>query len=99
MLPDGTYSAVVDRIEDDLAALEVDVDDDALRERVVALTELPADARAPDAVLEITIENDSIVTVSYDPEATETKQSDAQARFDRLSQRLSEDNDRNYENS
>jgi hypothetical protein len=90
MIPDGTYIAVVDRIEDGLAALEVTTDEQR-HELLVEPGELPSEARTADAVLEIDIRSGDIVEMEYDPESTADRTERAQSRFDRLSQRAPDD--------
>lgn len=90
-LPDGTYTAVVDRHEDDLFALELSNDDDARYELLVDPATLPDPAQEPDAVLEVTIRDGALEAVSYDPDATDERAADAQSRFDRLSRRPPDD--------
>lgn len=85
-IPDGEYTAVLDRIEDDLAALEV-ATDDGPRELAVELTELPEEGRQPDAVLTVEIDNGMLLDADYDPEETGERKEDAQSRFDQLSSR------------
>jgi hypothetical protein len=92
MLPDGTYTAVVDRIEDGIATLEVDAED-GLSALETEATELPAEARTADTVLEITVEDSALVAVTHDPDETADRASEAQRRFDRLSKRPPRDGD------
>jgi len=88
MIPDGTYTAVVDRIEDDLATLELTDDDGCGRdELVVAVEELPPAGRHADAVLRVRIVGDELAEVTYEPPETTNRQREAQERFDRLSER------------
>lgn len=86
MIPDGTYTAVVDRFEDELAVLEVSGDDERY-EHAVERAALPEDARNVDAVLELDIEDGELREARYEAEATESREEDAQSRFDRLSKR------------
>lgn len=86
MIPNGAYSAVVDRIEDGLAALEVETEA-GLAELLVDPVELPEPAKTADAVLRIQIIDGSLAEANYLPEETESRKKDAQSRFDRLSQR------------
>lgn len=90
MIPAGDHTAVLDRFEDDLAVLEVTAGDGQY-ELVVDETALPADARHPDAVLEVTVRDGVLEAALYDAEASEERSEDAQRRFDRLSERLPED--------
>ena len=86
MIPDGKYTAVVDRLEETLAVLEVTADDE-LYELVVDEETLPVDGRHSDAVLEITVRDGDVVAVVHDAEATDERQERAQDRFDNLSKR------------
>lgn len=86
MIPDGSYTAVVDRFEDELAVLEVTGDDERY-EHVLKRTEIPEDARQADAVLVIEFEDGHAATIDHEPEETTTRKEDAQSRFDRLSKR------------
>lgn len=86
MIPDGTYTAVVDRIEDGHAILEVDGDDERY-ELVVDPATLPENGRRQNAVLHVDLVDESIVECEFDASATESRQSSAQDRFDRLSSR------------
>jgi hypothetical protein len=86
MIPDGEYTAVVDRIEETLATLEVGSGDERYN-LVVGEKELPADGRHADAVLRITVIDDELADATYQPEETEQRKADAQRRFDRLSKR------------
>lgn len=92
MLSDGTYTAVLDRIEDGLAALEVTADGDR-REVTVPVDRLSADASRVDSVVTVEVVDGVIETVAYDPEATTARAERAQSRFDRLSERLPDDAD------
>jgi hypothetical protein len=90
MIPDGTYTAVVDRIEDGLVAMEVTTDE-RRHELLVPVSELPAEARQADAVLEIEVRDGDPVAARYDPAATEERTDGAQSRFDQLSRRPPDD--------
>lgn len=103
MIPDGTYTAVVDRIEDGLATLELTpVADECGRDRpvadesgtdreryslVVCEEHLPADGRHADAVLAVTLADEALEEATYDPGETGARAGAAQDRFDRLSDR------------
>lgn len=102
---DGTYRAVVDRIEDGLVALELSADDettdaDEARERrsqkwelLVPPEDLPVAARQADAVLTVTVADGSLSSVSHDPDATDERAETARERFERLSRRPPGDDD------
>jgi predicted AlkP superfamily phosphohydrolase/phosphomutase len=86
MIPDGEYTAVVDRIEETLATLEVS-DGDERYNLVIGEEELPEDGRHADAILHVSVVDDELADVEYQPEETARRQDDAQSRFDRLSKR------------
>jgi hypothetical protein len=92
MLLDGTYTAIVDRIEDGIATLEVDAED-GLAALEIEAAELPAEARTADAVLEITVVDSTLADVTHDPGETADRANEAQRRFDRLSKRPPRDGD------
>jgi len=91
MIPDGEYTAVVDRIEDTLATLELSDDDGERYTLVVDENELPTDARHADAILAVTLVDEELVEAAYQPADTAARKHDAQDRFDRLSRRAPQD--------
>lgn len=93
MIPDGKYTAVVDRIEDTLATLELSNDDGERYNLVVGEEELPSDARHTDAILRVTLADEELVEATYLPSETEIRKQDAQDRFNRLSRRAPQDED------
>lgn len=84
---DGTYTAVVDRIEDGLATLQVEDDGRLLDELTVEPSTLPARARRADAVVRVEIVADAVAAAWYDPRETAARERATQDRFDRLSRR------------
>ena len=92
MLPDGTYTAIIDRIEDGIATLEVDTED-GLSALDIEAAKLPAEARTADLVLEITVADSALAGVTREPAETADRASEAQRRFDRLSKRPPRDGD------
>lgn len=94
MIPDGRYTAVLDRFEGEQAVLLVEDDDELVDELVVREGRLPADARRQDAVLRVTVRNGILVSVRHDPDETERRRSAAQDRFDRLARRLDEESEK-----
>ncbi|MFC7138472.1 DUF3006 domain-containing protein [Halosimplex aquaticum] len=92
MIPDGTYTAVVDRIEDTLATLQLEGDDD-LYNLVIGEEELPEPARHADAILDVELEDEELVRADYDEAETEARRDKAQSRFDRLSERPPRDDE------
>lgn len=93
MTLDGTYTAVVDRIEESIATLVVEGSDDELYELLLDEDELPPEARHADAVLEVVLDADELVDVTYDETETVERRDGAQRRFDRLSRRPPRDDD------
>ena len=92
MTLDGEYRAVLDRIEDDLAVLELDVDGD-LQELVVNIEHIPPAARESDAVLEVALSDGQIVDATFERRATRRRRQHSQRRFDRLSRRPPRDDE------
>jgi hypothetical protein len=93
MIPDGTYTAVVDRIEDDLATLLLEEDGTDAYQLDVDPGVLPTEAQQPDAILTVEISDGELATTTYKSEETETRQESAQSRFDRLAERQSQPTD------
>jgi hypothetical protein len=83
----GTYTAVLDRFEEDLAVLILEDDGETVGQHVTSTGNLPDDACTQDAVLEITLGDGELVNAEYDAEETDRRSAAAQERFDRLSQR------------
>ena len=90
-IPDGAYTAVVDAVEDGLATVFFERDDEEVDDAVVDAETLPEEGRRADAILDVDIEDGQIVTATYDPERTATRSEAAQDRFDRLSSRPPKD--------
>ena len=86
-LPDGSYTAVVDAIEDGLATVFFEQDGVEKGNAVLDAEALPESGQHADAILSVTIENGTIQTASYQPEQTADRQATAQDRFDSLSER------------
>lgn len=93
MIPDGTYVAVVDRIEETVATLVLEGETDEMYNLVVGEEELPADARHQDAVLEVVVEDEELVDAAYDEAETQERTDRAQSRFDQLSSRPHRDDE------
>ncbi|WP_436936531.1 DUF3006 domain-containing protein [Halovenus marina] len=93
MIPDGEYTAVVDRIEDGLASVLIEKDGTDAYELVVEPSELPEDGQHADAVLSVEIRDGELVAAAYEASETEERRESAQNRFDRLSQRPPSDTD------
>jgi hypothetical protein len=93
MIPDGSYTAVVDRIEDGYAAILLEVDGKDAHELVVDVSELPADGRHADAVLAVEITDEKLVEATYKPDETQKRRDAARERFGRLSERPPKDDE------
>jgi len=92
-LGDGSYTAVVDAIEDGLATVFFEQDGEEVGNAVLEATLLPTEAQHADTILEVTIEDGNIVDTAYDPEASKSRKESAQSRFDRLSERPSSEDE------
>lgn len=89
---DGTYTAVVDRFEGDLAVLVLERDGEAVDDVAVEADSIPEEA-GEGAVLEVVLEDGWLVDATYQPEATRTRREDAQDRFDALASRPPDDDE------
>lgn len=92
-LPDGTYTAVIDSIEDGYATVFFERDGDEVGNAIIAAGQFPEDAQHVDAVLTVTLSEGEIEEATYESEKTTERSSAAQDRFDRLSKRPLSDDD------
>lgn len=90
MISDGRYVAVVDRIEDGVAAVIPEVDGVG-EELLVDPEALPERARHADAVLDVVVADGELSEATYDAEETERRKETTQSRFDKLSKRPQKD--------
>jgi len=86
-LADGTYTVVVDAIEDGRARLFIEQDGEEVGDAVVSADQLPEAGRHADAILELTIAGGEVVELRYRPDETTERASAAQRRFDALADR------------
>jgi hypothetical protein len=93
MIPDGRYTAVVDRVEDGHATLLLEEDGEDAHDLVVYPEALPSDGRHSDAILTVEITDDELAEAKYRPDETEERKEAAQSRFDRLSERPPSDDE------
>ncbi|WP_226008227.1 DUF3006 domain-containing protein [Natrinema salinisoli] len=84
---DGTYTAVVDRFEDNLAVVLLENDGETVDETVFDRERLPEDGRHAGAVLTVELEDEDVVDIIYEERETVDRSEQAQQRFDELSQR------------
>lgn len=61
MIDDGTYTAILDRFEDDRAVLLVEGEDELVGELVVDEDDLPEDGQHVDAVATVEVEDGELV--------------------------------------
>lgn len=93
MTLDGTYRAVLDRIEDGVAVLLVEEDGETIEELHLNPNELPA-AVGEGAVLSLTVDDGMLETVTHRPEETGRRKQELRSRFDDLAERPPERDDR-----
>lgn len=75
------------------AVLLLESGGEVVAERAIPTWRLPDEARRQDAVLDLSMKNGFVVSMEYDPEATERRSSGAQSRFDRLAKRPGEESE------
>lgn len=92
-LADGTFTAVVDSIEDGLATVFFEEDGEEVGHAVCEADELPEEGRQADAILLVTVVNGSALRWTPDPERSMERTEAAQDRFDQLSERPPADDD------
>ena len=93
MTDEGTYTAVLDRFEEELAVLLLEEDGETVGEVVVDREALPEEGRHVDAVFEVELEDTELVEVTYAERETADRAEDSQRRFDELSERPPSDED------
>jgi hypothetical protein len=86
-LNDGTYTAVVDSIEDGLATVFFEQDGEEVGHAVIEAARLPEAGRHADAIFTVTVVDGDTAEWTYESETAEKRQQTAQDRFDRLSSR------------
>lgn len=84
---DGTYTAVVDRFEEEQAVLLLEDDGETVGELVVNGDALPDEGRHINAVLVVELEDEALVDATYEERETADRVERAQRRFDELSER------------
>jgi hypothetical protein len=93
----GTYTAVVDRFEADIAVLLLEADGETIAELTLRKTRLPDAAQHVDAVLTVELDDDELVAITYEPDVTEDRADAAQRRFDELSRRPPSEEDDDFD--
>lgn len=92
-LPDGTYTAVVDLIEDGLATVFLEENGSDVADTMIDASVLPEAGRHADAIFSVTVTEGEFEGWQYEPETTTDRKEAAQDRFDRLSSRPPSDDD------
>jgi len=88
---DGTYTGVVDRIEDgEIAVILLEEDEQVIKQVDVPVDQLPEPAQTDGGVLSVTLETDEVVSMEYRPDATRERRESIREKLDRLSERLSD---------
>lgn len=97
MLEDGTYRAVLDRVEaggdEELAVFIIERDGEAVDDAVVPLEVLPEEERDPDTVFNLVLEEGEVISMEPQRVETEQRTESIEDRFSRLSRRLSDSDD------
>ena len=88
---DGTYTGVVDRIEDgEIAVILLEENEQVIEQVDVPVGRLPEPAQTDGGVLSVMLEDGDIVSMEYRPDATRDRRESAQEKLDRLSEKLSD---------
>ena len=90
--PPQTFTAVLDRFEEEQAVVLLESGGEAVDEVVIPRDDLPESGRHQDAIFTVTVDGDTVVEIEYEPTETEERADAAQEQFDRLARRPSEDN-------
>lgn len=90
----GSFTAVLDRFEGDLAVLLLEDDGETVDELVVEERRLPDDGRHEGSVFDVEVEGGHLKRASYRPEETRRRRESVRERFDRLADRLPDEDDR-----
>ena len=87
----GMFTATVDRVVDgETAVLLLEADGECLGQVTVPVDRLPEPTREDGGVLEVTVDEGSVVDATYCPDRTRNRRDAVEAKFDRLSSRLSD---------
>lgn len=83
-----TYTATLDRIEEGIAVLLLEDDDEVIEEKHIHdLERIPADGRHEGAVLTVSVSDEDIEAIEYDADTEHRRRERIQDRFDQLSER------------
>ncbi|WP_435362318.1 DUF3006 domain-containing protein [Haloarchaeobius sp. DFWS5] len=89
-MTEKTYTAVLDRFEEEQAVLLCEDGDEVVDELVIHRMFLPPEGRHQDAIFTLRVGEDDRTVLTYEPGETEERASSAQSRFDQMSQSLSD---------
>ncbi|MFP8958081.1 DUF3006 domain-containing protein [Natrialbaceae archaeon A-CW3] len=95
MTMEGTFTGVVDRIEDGETAVilleDGENDHEVVDQLDLPLEQVPESARADGSVVAVELEDSEVVSVTYNDAETQAREESVRERLDRLSERLSEE--------
>ena len=83
----GTYTAVVDSVEDGFVTVFFERDEEDVEDAVLDTSELPEEGRHADAIFTVTVVDGEPVEWRYEADETARRKERAQDRFDQLSRR------------
>lgn len=87
----GTFTATIDRIVDDqTAVILLENDGEVIEQLDISVNQLPDATQEEGKVVTVGLAEGEIVSIEYEPEATQQRREAAQDRLDRLSGRLSD---------
>lgn len=87
----GTFTATIDRIVDDqTAVILLENDGEVIEQLDISVNQLPDATQEEGNVVTVGLAEGEIVSIEYEPEATQQRREAAQDRLDRLSGRLSD---------
>ncbi|WP_435335899.1 DUF3006 domain-containing protein [Haloarchaeobius sp. TZWWS8] len=89
-MTEKTYTAVLDRFEEELAVLLCEDGEEVVEELVIPRLFLPEEGRHQDAIFTLRVDDDGQTVLTYEPVETEERASSAQSRFDQMSRSLSD---------
>ena len=93
----GTYTAVVDRFENDVAVLVVEIGGERAEQALIDKQDLHEDGRHIDAVYSLSYVAGTIDEIQYQASETRQRKQSSQNRFDRLSRRLGSESEDDME--
>jgi Protein of unknown function (DUF3006) len=86
-----TFTAVLDRFEEEQAVLLLESDDETVDELVIQRDDLPESGRHQDAIFTVTVDGSTVVEIEFEPTETEERADATQEQFDRLARRPPDD--------